>query len=714
MSQLNVLLVEDEPVQAGAISDLLQTLDCNVTSVASGLEMEELGIERIRNFDAAFVDYRLPGVNSDGFNVARKAREANPALPLVMLTAFGNIDLAVRSLRDHGFGDFLPKPATKASLGAALKRIKQRLCRVIEHGVETGRAACSRAAFCEAAKVANSKITILLRGPKGSGKSMMARYIHGISQRRDNVLKVINCASIPENLLESTLFGHKKGSFTHAVADQEGAFEYASNGTIFFDEIGDLPLQLQPKLNTVLDTGKFCRVGENVSRDSSARVICATNRPLEQMVANGEFRDDLFDRIKTRVIQIPSLSDRADDIEPLAKHLLTRQNLIDSRAVLGFQPDALAALKRHGWPGNVRELEAVVWNCIIETADGAEVSITTVNKVLESCRSAEPRKDQASGAKQEQGGAREARAIGIRPNGGEIWKLLAKRGFKLWKIVDREAVSKQTKDALSKAVLVEDSACQKGSRVQVIDAESANGIPDQGAGLVIIAKVGGEGSLHIRMFDKQGHPILNRGEDELSSKSDELQTLKALIAGIPSSGSLTDDQQKAILDRVAVITAGIARAPSGRTSRKSPRLVDFVPPPPFKVDCIDLFSGEPKEQQIQFESDYYPEPNYIRCLYEHKRSEPNPLPIVLAAVCRYAMEYGKTLQEALREMTETVIVDDMCFVGIDRTRIILGADNLWNMERGALFRNYSGRLKHDPNIHEEIKIHFPDYIPPAQ
>lgn len=737
---MKILLVEDRDDDLVAVETMLKAAGHDVVSHKNAESVLSLDDARLQDFDFAVLDFQLPRKN--GLELGQQLAGRSPRLILIMLSGHGTLERKVKA-NTLGFIHFIDKPGGDELL--ELINLKQpEVQKRRERLRSLDGAAFGIIGECPAivsireliSTVAPINVNVFVMGESGTGKELVARAIHNESPRRNAACVCVNCAAIPETLLESELFGHERGAFTSANTQRIGKLEQADGGTLFLDEIGEMSPTLQAKLLRVLQDGTFTRVGGGNERRADFRTVSATHRDLPQAIKEGKFREDLYWRLYVMPIVLPPLRERGNDVLLLAEHFLEKSCSEIGKHIRAFSKESLEALQQHTWPGNVRELENTIKRAVaLERGlevQCANLQLPNMRQTFKTLPEAENELVTVALQQHNYDVEKSAKVLGVTSqilrrkaettsgaggnasNASGIWKILEGREFKLWKIVEREAVSKQTKDALSKAVLVEDAACPKGSRVQLMEVRSVGEIPDQGSGLVIIAKVAGEGRLHIRVFDGKGLRIVDKAEPDLPSKSEELQKVKTLMANIPSGGSLTNDQQNAILDRVAIITASIPKEPTKKRPKATRRLVDFVPPPPFTVDYIDLSSGQRKVRQIQFGSDYYPEPNYIKCLYEPKRGEFSPLPILRAVVCRYAIANGKSLQEALREMTETVIVDDLCFVGEGKTRIILGDDNLWNMERGDLFLNYSSRLKHDPSIHDEIKRCFPDYVPPAK
>ncbi len=331
-------------------------------------------------FDVVLVDWDMPGAN--GLEVIAKAKELVPDAFRVILTGKGTVDTAVAALREGAF-DFLKKPCKLVEIDALLTRIVEhreltRRCQALEHQVrhlERGARLIGSSPQMDEVRelirrVAPTTSTVLIRGETGTGKELVARSVHDLSTRCDAPFVAVNCGALPENLIESELFGHRKGSFTGASDNRVGLFEVASGGTLFLDEIGELPKSLQAKLLRVLESGEIRRVGENEAVTVDVRLVCATHRNLDQMVAAGEFRQDLVYRINTFEILLPALRDRIGDIRELAEHLLKRFRPNQGPPSELIQEDAIELLVSHVWPGNVRELANVLEHAIILSDDG--------------------------------------------------------------------------------------------------------------------------------------------------------------------------------------------------------------------------------------------------------------------------------------------------------------------------------------------------------
>jgi DNA-binding NtrC family response regulator len=326
-------------------------------------------------FDVAILDMKMPGFT--GIEVLGKIKQTSPETQVVILTGHATIDTAVQALRLGAF-DYLTKPCKFAELEAILDRLAER--RMLANkatALETrlkaaegspvliGRTPAMQHVLQLIETVAPTEATVLILGETGTGKELVARSLHEQSERAQGPFIPVNCGALPENLVESELFGHRKGAFTGAETNRKGLFEVASGGTLFLDEMGELNKSVQVKLLRFLESGEIRRVGENDPFRVDVRVLCATHRDLREMIAQGDFREDLFFRINTFEIHLPPLRDRIDDIPYLAENLLARHAKRRAGGPPQITPAALEALRNHDWPGNVRELANVLERAMI-------------------------------------------------------------------------------------------------------------------------------------------------------------------------------------------------------------------------------------------------------------------------------------------------------------------------------------------------------------
>ena len=322
-------------------------------------------------------DLRLP--EGDGFGVLRASKEFDPDTPVIVMTAYGSIEDAVAAMKE-GAMDFLAKPVDPDHLALLVARALEQRRMVTENLLLKEELAVRRGApqlvgedpslrkvFASLQRAAATDTTVLLEGESGTGKELFARSLHALSPRADSPFVAINCAAIPETLLETELFGHEKGAFTGAIARKPGKFEMAHRGTLFLDEIGDLPLSLQAKILRALEEKRFGRLGGTVSLQVDVRVVAATNRHLKAAVAARQFREDLYFRLSVFPITIPPLRERPDDILMLSKHFIERFSRDLKKKPLTLAQSAIQELQTYGWPGNVRELQNCIERAVILT-----------------------------------------------------------------------------------------------------------------------------------------------------------------------------------------------------------------------------------------------------------------------------------------------------------------------------------------------------------
>ncbi len=363
-----ILLVEDKSELREMLTHALGRMQFTPMPV-SNLQQALAGL-REQRFAAVLTDLKLP--DGSGLDVLKAAVDEDPGVPVVVMTAYGTIDQAVAAMREGAF-DFIQKPLDLDHLQQILRRAMERQQLVRENVVLKSEYAQSarfprilgehpamQSAARELQRIAATDSTALLLGESGTGKELFARAIHQMSPRAEKVMVSLNCAAIPENLIENELFGHEKGAFTGADSRRPGKFELAHGGTIFLDEIGELPLAAQSKLLRVLEEKMVERLGGSVPVRADVRVIAATNRDLAAAASSGDFRSDLFYRLNVFPIHIPALRDRGEDVLLIAEHFLDRFRKERKKPRLKFAADALSALRQHSWPGNVRELQNVI------------------------------------------------------------------------------------------------------------------------------------------------------------------------------------------------------------------------------------------------------------------------------------------------------------------------------------------------------------------
>ena len=364
----SILVVDDEPPQLELIGGFLKKQGFEVTLAESG----EKALQRFRreSFDLVLTDQRMP--NLSGLDLLKAVRAVNPETPVIVVTAYGSIETAVSAIK-AGATDYLTKPLNLDELLHRIEKVREHHRLVLEnrdlreelgerHRIEgiIGESGRMLEVFSLVRRVAPSEATVLIRGESGTGKELIAKAIHFASPRSSGPLVKVNCAALPETLLESELFGHEKGAFTGALATRRGRFEVASGGTIFLDEIGDLPTHLQAKLLRVLQEREFERVGSSLPISVDVRILAATHRDLERLLKAGQFRDDLYYRLNVVTIVLPPLRERRQDLPLFMDHLLRAFAEKNGKKIRGFTSEAREALLRYDYPGNVRELENII------------------------------------------------------------------------------------------------------------------------------------------------------------------------------------------------------------------------------------------------------------------------------------------------------------------------------------------------------------------
>jgi DNA-binding NtrC family response regulator len=368
-----VLVVDDDPTQRRLIQAVLEREGLMVVHAESG----EQAIDRLiaGGADAVMLDLVMPGLG--GLETLKEMRSRGFTLPAIVLTATGGIDTVVQAMQ-AGAQDFFVKPASPERIMVSIRnalqmgdlkgevdRLKKRSSGKITFDELIGASPAMAMVKRLGERAAKSSIPILILGESGVGKELIARAVHGASERAGKPFVAVNCGALPENLVESILFGHEKGSFTGATDKHLGKFQEASGGTLFLDEIGELPLDMQVKLLRALQEGEIDPIGSKRSVRVDARIVSATNRDLAQRVADGLFREDLYYRLNVFPIEAPSMRERREDIPALVEHFIRRFNVEENKRVVGATPEAMALLAAHDWPGNVRQLENAVYRAIV-------------------------------------------------------------------------------------------------------------------------------------------------------------------------------------------------------------------------------------------------------------------------------------------------------------------------------------------------------------
>ncbi len=373
MKNLTILIIDDESSQLESLQSFLKRRNFNIFTAHNGAE----GIKIIENnyIDAVLTDFRMPEL--DGLGVLKKAKEINPEIDVVIITAFGSVDDAVEIMKSGAY-DYLTKPIDLDELENLLNRIKEKRLLKEENkklkeqlkekfgfeGIIT-RSPIMEEVINTAVRVADSKATVLILGESGTGKELMAKAIHYGGNRANKPFITVNVASLSENLIESELFGHEKGAFTGAVNSRIGRFEEANNGTLFIDEVGDIPLQTQVKLLRAIQFGEIQRIGSNSPINVNVRIVAATHRNLEEMIKQGQFREDLFYRLNVITLKMPPLRNRKEDIPLLVNYFIKKYADIDQKEVKDITQQALDKLIKFNFPGNIRELENIIERAVI-------------------------------------------------------------------------------------------------------------------------------------------------------------------------------------------------------------------------------------------------------------------------------------------------------------------------------------------------------------
>ncbi|MGJ5817724.1 sigma-54-dependent transcriptional regulator [Paludibaculum fermentans] len=374
-----VLIVDDEANQRSAVSRMVERWGFAIETAADGQE----ALDKIPVFQPHTIvtDIMMPGM--DGMELLKRLNDAGGAPPVIVLTAFGSMDAAVTTVHELGAFWFVEKPIRPRAFHVLLDRAvshhrlyedKERLERQLSNrgvfGKLIGSSAAMQQVFFLLRQAAPSSANILIQGESGTGKELVARLVHDLSPRAGAPFVAMNCAALPETLIESELFGHEKGSFTGALTARQGCFELANHGTLLLDEIGEMPLALQSKLLRVLEDHRIRRVGAEREIQLDVRVLAATNRDLGAMAKEGKFREDLYYRLTVLPVPLPPLRDRLEDIPDISEAMLGDLNPKHGTRIAGIQPAAMQALMRYNWPGNVRELRNVIERACVLAAEG--------------------------------------------------------------------------------------------------------------------------------------------------------------------------------------------------------------------------------------------------------------------------------------------------------------------------------------------------------
>jgi DNA-binding NtrC family response regulator len=389
MTNAKILVVDDDPSLRRVLQVQLEQEGYEVAVTASA--QQTLSVLQFRHFDPVITDLKMPGMS--GLELLKQARLEYPQTIIIMLTAFGTVDNAVEAMKAGAY-DYLTKPVHSDEMSVVVHRALEHI-RLVEqvrtlrlslnkkYGFENilGRSDVLLEVLDTAERAAHSSSTVLIRGETGTGKELLARAIHFNSSRRDNPLVTINCGAIPKELLESELFGHRRGAFTGAVADKKGRIELADRGTLFLDEIAELSPDLQVKLLRLVQEGEIEKVGSEVKAKVNVRIIAATHRELQAMIEDGTFREDLYYRLAVIPLVMPPLRERSEDIPDLVQHFFRKSKEKNERPDLVMPSALLPYFVRYRWPGNVRELENVVERIVV-LARGTDISMDDLPQFL--------------------------------------------------------------------------------------------------------------------------------------------------------------------------------------------------------------------------------------------------------------------------------------------------------------------------------------------
>ncbi len=368
-----ILIVDDEESQADLLKGFLQKKSYQVTT--SQNPEEALALVRNQEFDLLISDYRMPQMN--GLELIKAVREIDPVIAIIMVSAYGSIETAVEVIK-AGASEFMTKPIDlkellmlidrgidKKQLLVENKQLKEILQEKFKFKNIIGSSTALNEVMSMVQRCADSNANVIIRGESGTGKEMIASALHFASSRKDQPFVRVNCAALPESLLESELFGHIKGSFTGAISDRKGKFEEADKGTIFLDEIGELSLTTQTKLLRVIQEREFERVGSNHTIKVDVRIITATNKDIEEAVESKEMREDLYYRLNVVPIYLPPLRKRREDIVPLIEHFLVKYSEANKKEIKGITQGVQSILVKYEYPGNIRELENIIERAIV-------------------------------------------------------------------------------------------------------------------------------------------------------------------------------------------------------------------------------------------------------------------------------------------------------------------------------------------------------------
>jgi DNA-binding NtrC family response regulator len=392
---LNILIVDDESSQRTGLAGMVKAWGMRAETATDG----EDALSKLEAFapDVIVTDLNMPRM--DGYELMRTLHEHGETTPIIVVTAFGNVDTAVRTVHEMGAYWFLEKPVQpnvmhvllrRAAMHSGLHSEKRTLERNLQYkgalGELVGNSPKMQEIFALLQQAGPSKACVLISGESGTGKEIVARTLHLLSPRKQAPFVAINCAALPETLIESELFGHEKGSFTGASERRLGCFEVAQHGTLLLDEIGEMPILTQAKLLRVLEDSKVRRLGGKTEFEVDVRVIAATNKVPEEAVRGGNLREDLYYRLNVFHVHLPPLRERMEDVRAIAEALLTDLNRKHDARVIDFAPEVMEVLERYDWPGNIRELRNAVERSVVLTREGT-VQMTALPSNLQKAKS---------------------------------------------------------------------------------------------------------------------------------------------------------------------------------------------------------------------------------------------------------------------------------------------------------------------------------------
>ena len=377
MKNLSLLIIDDEEAQLQSLKSFLKRRNYEVYTATDGKK----GFDVVNNnvIDVVLTDFRMP--NWDGYTVLKEIKKLNPEIDVVVITAYGSVEDAVNIMKAGAY-DYLSKPIDLDELENLLARIKEKRFLISENKLLKkqledkfkfdsiiSQSGLMQEVLNTAGRVANSKATVLIRGESGTGKELIAKAIHFSSNRKEKPFVTVNISALSENLLESELFGHEKGAFTGATSQRTGRFEEADGGTLFIDEVGDIPLQAQVKLLRAIQFGEIQRIGSTDSIKVDVRIVAATHRNIEKMIADGEFREDLYYRLNVITISIPPLRKRKEDIPVLLDHFIKKYSLENQKNIKSVSSEVMDQLMKYDYPGNIRELENIIERAVVLCRD---------------------------------------------------------------------------------------------------------------------------------------------------------------------------------------------------------------------------------------------------------------------------------------------------------------------------------------------------------